>query len=213
MTEVLYLKGARRRLEIVNEIPSGDSTIRQRSVHITQCDSGRVLFLEPDTGVWTEAPLNPWFGPPRLAWYAWYFIRALVSRPPRGPEVVVTIETRDTGDRKRVGSLVARRVVTTRITRPSPGAKSRASSDKTDGWYIDVTRQCSTRAVGVLANCDAADRLRVEHAGAHEHGCCIESTDRSVFGDHTYVSRTELLELSEGPLDPSLFEVPPAGRP
>lgn len=65
-----------------------------------------------------------------------------------GPEVVVTVDTEDTGERRQMGSFDARRVRTSITVEPSKGAAAKPGTVEIDGWYIDLFGWTAARGIG-----------------------------------------------------------------
>ena len=139
----------------------------------------------------------------------------------QGADVTTTFDAVDTGERRRAGRYVARRVRTTVTVEPSPGANTPASTRETDGWYIDLpglgcsdTATTAYLAVGeVVGPGGLRDRHHYRTKGAASRGYAIEETNRFTQAGGTNVDRVELIELSEHPLDLSLFDIPRDYRP
>jgi hypothetical protein len=139
-------------------------------------------------------------------------------KPERQPaadagEFTVTTDSVDTGERRKVGSYEARHVKTTITAEPSPGAHGKASKTVVDGWYIDLVgmncRDGSEQGMAWIAPWSGhSDRMIFKQIGKARRGLPIEETRTRTEADHTFVSKTELVEISEAPLDPSLFEIP-----
>jgi hypothetical protein len=151
--------------------------------------------------------------------------------PLSGGTLQILIENVDTGERKEIFGHVARHVITRERRIAGPGACSHGSESETDGWYIDPAimpewRQPRRSAQGVVVaavmsagndNCfNKMDKIEVHRSGA-EPGFPVkltttlksdlprpDGTPRSIVS--TWGS--EVVELREGPLDASLFEVP-----
>jgi hypothetical protein len=206
MTEVLYLKGARERREFFNE-QAGD-----RHAVITQCDRRRSIQLNPGARLFAVSKVEDWSEP-------------LTPRRPLpeelGAEVTTTFDAVDTGERRRVGQYVARRVRTTITVEPSPGANTPASTRETDGWYIDLPGLgCSNAEAGaylavgeIVRPGGLRDRHRYKTKGTARRGYAIEETNRVTQSGTMTVDNVKLIELSEHTLDPSLFEIPRDYRP
>ena len=219
-TSTLHFKGAWQRRELYLQFPSAlpaQWTVRYAT--ITRCDERRTLELNHDARIYAWSPLN-------FIGKDVYRMRSRWREGPEplavGPEVKVTINTVDTGERRQVGSYSARHVITTTTTDPSPGAKTRPSESVEDGWHIDLP--CAgcwdagdghffvtgsvVRADGVL------ERMHVEFRGAGRRGFPIEETTRRR-GEHEppITTTVKLIEFSEAVLDKSLFDVPAGYRP
>ena len=209
MTEVLYLKGARERREFLYEQPGNG---RSSYATIMQCDQRRSVQLNPEARLYSVSVVEDWSA------------RLKRGRPVpegQGADVTTTFDAVDTGERRPAGHYFARRVRTTVTVEPSPGANSPPSTRETDGWYIDLPGLgCSDAATTayltageVVAPSGLRDRHHYKTKGAASRGYAIEETTRFAQAGRTNVDRVELIELSESPLDLSLFDIPRDYRP
>ena len=207
-SEVLYLKGSRLRHEFYFEQP-GKTTFGNAT--IMQCDKRRSVHLNLEAKLYSVSVLEDRPEP-------------FKSRPPlpepQGADVTTTFDAVDTGERRRVGSYVARRVRTTITVEPSPGANTLASTREIDGWYIDLPGlHCSDSEATAYGTVEAVgrgglpDRHHYKTKGAARRGYAIEETIRYTQRGWTNVDKVELIELSEDPVDLSLFDVPRDYRP
>jgi len=139
--------------------------------------------------------------------------------PPRtGGQLDIWIESRDTGERQELFGHTARHIITKERRVPGAASCSTASETEIDGWYIDYSVLPVWRRpehVGTfLVGGDCRDKIEVHKSGV-EPGFAIKSTSTSKYllpSSHepvTSVSVLEVIEFSEAPLDPALFEVPP----
>ncbi len=203
-TEVLYLKGARERREFFYE-QSGKTEPGHAS--IVQCDQRRSVQLNSEAKIYSVSVLNDW---------SQRFERRRPLLEEQGADVTTTFDAVDTGERRRVGRYMARRVRTTVTVEPSPGANTPASTSETDGWYIDLPglgcSDADTTAYLIVGESVAPGGLRDLHhyktMGAARRGYAIEETNRFTQTGGTNVDRVDLIELSEHPLDMSLFDIP-----
>jgi hypothetical protein len=124
-TEVLYLKGARERREFVYEQQPGNTGPGYAT--ITQCDQRRSVQLNLEAKLYAVSVLEDW---------SEQFKRPRALPEGQGADVTTTFDAVDTGERRRVGHYLARRVRTTITVEPSPGANTLASTREIDGWYI-----------------------------------------------------------------------------
>jgi hypothetical protein len=131
--------------------------------------------------------------------------------------VSITVETTDTGERRTMGSLTARRVIQTKTTMAEPGARMVPSgTDVVEGWFVDFARGCErTESAGeghatwmATPVGEPMPRLHIVHRGAPERGHPVETTERHTGSDLTFTITTSLVEFSEAPLDDGLFQVP-----
>ena len=208
-TEVLYLKGARERREFLDEQPGNR---RSNYATIMQCDQRRSVQLNPEAKLYSVSVLEDWSA---------QVTRGRPAPEGQGADVTTTFDAADTGERRPAGHYVARRVRTTVTVEPSPGANTPPSTRETDGWYMDLPGLgCSDSAttaylsVGeVVGPGGIRDRHHYKTKGAASRGYAIEETTRFTQTGGTTVDRVELIELSEHPLDSSLFDIPRDYRP
>lgn len=211
----LWFKGARSRQERSYHSPY---TPEQGSggAWISQCDAHRMLLLNPDAKTYGYIPIRRPVGLPSKA--------VLADRPIRkdasGPEVPMTIDAVDTGERRRMAGLTARHVVTTTTTGPG-GDYSDVDTRVQDGWYVDLPpmdcQDWGAANATLIATVSAAGanrpRFRVTQLGTARRGFPLIETDRSVNDQRTFTGSTELIEISDRTLDPALFDVPADYRP
>jgi hypothetical protein len=163
--------------------------------------------------------------------------RANVGIKPRptvdsGGTLQIYIENTDTGERKDIFGHVARHIITHEKRVAGAKACSKPSESDTDGWYIDSSelpewrQQKGGRVAVVVASEVSAgsndkcfnkmDKIEVHRSGV-ETGFPVKviTTLRSEImqpdGTPKMISSTwgsEVVELKEGPLELSLFEVP-----
>ena len=201
--ELLYLKGARQRREFLYDSPGHSG---QRHVMIMQCDQRRSVQLNPEAKLYAVSVLEDW---------SEQVARGRPVPEGQGAEVTTTFDAVDTGERRRCGRHVARRVRTTVTVEPSAGANTPASVRESDGWYVDLpgfgcddTETTSYLAAETIGPQGVRDRHHFKTKGMARRGYAIEETNRFTQAGRTSVDRVELVELSENPLDPSLFDVP-----
>jgi hypothetical protein len=202
----LYMQGARTRAEYAHGASSRPEEQQLSIITLTQCDQKRNVGFDPHHKTFIEWPIVDWSERARHQ----------VVRPPQpsGREVAVSIDSVDTGERRQVGSYIARHVKTT--TRIEPGANSTAkpSLGESDGWYIDLpSLDCEDwgdreQLNGGWLTTEPNQRVRFSHTGSGKRGYPVEEISKMTAADHTYETRTELLEASSAALDPQLFELP-----
>jgi hypothetical protein len=148
-----------------------------------------------------------------------------------GGTLQIWIETTDTGERKDIFGHIARHIITREKRVAGPGACSKPSQSETDGWYIETSdlpewrQQKGAQAVVVASEVSAGsndkcankmDKIEVHRSGV-ETGFPVKVTTtlRSEVTQpdgtqHLFSSTwgSEVVELKQGPLDLSLFEVP-----
>jgi hypothetical protein len=208
ITEILSLKGARQRREEIIEEPGRKES---RCVTITQCDRQRTILLNVAARLFGISNLrtpSPWLRYRRPVPEA------------TGADVTTTFDAVDTGERRTIGRYVARRVRSTISVEPSLGAWTPPSTTETDGWYIDLPGlDCSAESTAFFLSAEnvASDGRRDRHLfktiRTAKRGYAIELTTRLSQSGVTRVDASTLIQASEGPLDPSLFEIPADYRP
>jgi hypothetical protein len=226
MTSVLYFKGARQRVEHF----SGPQGLLPRSnaqpgarlmgrvegpalVQISQCDQNTAYHLLPMAKAYRAFPIQLPEPPPRK----YPQLERVV--PQSGHDVNVTIDSQDTGERRHIAGYEARRVKTTITVEPSKGARTEPSKVDIDAWYLDLPalgcREIPTTEdiplnmmPYVLPWPGSADHKIYKRIGVALHGLVIEQTATRRRAGNIEVDRTRLLEVSEKPLDDSLFEPP-----
>jgi hypothetical protein len=149
-----------------------------------------------------------------------------------GGTLQIWIENIDMGERKEIFGHVARHIITREKRVAGPGACSKPSESETDGWYIDSSllpewRQQKKNSLGVVVASEVSvgatdkcfnkmDKIEVHRSGV-ETGFPVKVTTtlRSEITQADGVQRmlsstwgSEVVELKEGPLELSLFEVP-----
>jgi hypothetical protein len=200
--ETLYLKGARQRSEYV--IQNAGSSIDR--VTITQCDEKLRLNLNSKEKTYASFPIEDWATRAKRA-------RPTSQQEMTGADVTVTIDSHDTGERRKLGSHEICHVKTLTKVEPGAGAAMQPSITEVDGWYIDLPGlSCrDSRGVGfgyVAATSGKRDRIQIRRLGTASRGYPVEETSRQTEAGRTTISKVELLEFSEAPLDASLFDVP-----
>jgi hypothetical protein len=148
------------------------------------------------------------------------------------PTIRMEIKTVDTGERKQLFGRTARHVISTRKETPLEGSHSQPQESTRDGWYIDLDhriscdpdymREASTQTFALIAPSRNSGNLIIDRPelvmiGKAETGFALQEV---ITSDNAYKSadgsikhagsksEMKVTELREGPLDPSLFEVP-----
>jgi len=195
-----YFKGSRMR----SEMQDADSS-SAAFTNIYQCDRAVRIFFNESSKTYNSVPADP------------TQMRG-TTRPAReillsGGQVTVTSDSVDTGERRPVGSYQARHVKTTITVEPGPEAVSHKSTTEIDGWYLDLPglycQDTGAKKMGWWTTLSGRlDRVVFKRLGAAARGFAIEERTRKSEDGKVFVQKIELLELSEKPLDESLFEIP-----
>jgi hypothetical protein len=159
---------------------------------------------------------------------------AAMKRPmvESGGTLKISIETTDTGERKELFGHTARHIITRERRVAGPGACSKPSLSETDGWYIDGSvmpewHQQKKNNYGVVLAAEVSagsndkcfnkvDKIEVHRTGV-ETGFPVKVTttltSETIQADGSPRTLTstwgsEVVELKEGPLELTLFDVP-----
>ena len=149
-----------------------------------------------------------------------------------GGTLKISIETTDTGERKELFGHTARHIITRERRVAAPGACSKPSLSETDGWYIDGSvmpewHQQKKNNYGVVLAAEVSagstdkcfnkvDKIEVHRTGV-ETGFPVKVTttltSETIQADGSPRTLTstwgsEVVELKEGPLELTLFDVP-----
>jgi hypothetical protein len=215
----LYVKGARQRTEtVIEERGRADAG---SWVVIQQCDERRGFNLNERDKLYAPFEIEDWSERSKK-------LRQVPLTQISGAEVTVTIDSVDLSERRQFQHYTARHVKVKTQVEPSPGASTPASVEETDGWYIDLPGLgCQDQTFGVgfavrgtvqatkfatLGSANRQDRLQIKWLGKAPRGYPIEVTTLRTEAGNKTISKVELLEISEAPLNPSLFELPAAYR-
>jgi hypothetical protein len=205
--QTLYLKGTRQRSEYVMQ-NAGSSMNRTT---ITQCDQKLRLDLNGKDKMYASFPVEEWATRAKRA-------RPAPQQEMSGADVTVIIDSVDTGGRRKMGNHELRHVKTTTKVEPGRGAVMQPSVTEVDGWYIDLPglscQESRGPGFGYLAAASGKrDRVQIKRLGTAPRGYAVEENTRRTEAGRTTISKVELLEFSEAPLDASLFELPADYRP
>ena len=125
--ETLYLKGARQRSEHVMQ----NMASRVDTLTITQCDTKLRFNVNNKEKTYATFPIEDWAERMKRA-------RPTSQEETTGADVTVTIDTVDTGERRKMGTYELHHVKTTTKVEPGPGAVMQPSLTEVDGWYMDL---------------------------------------------------------------------------
>jgi len=206
-----YFKGARQRTEHDSQIPRLPGPLTSM---IFQCDQRTEIMLHMRDKTYRSFAMHS-------SQMAGTEHRPRV-RNGTGPDVTITIDSIDTGERREIAGYEASHIKSTITIDPSKGAARKAAKTEIDGWYLDLPgldcRESSPRE-NLIPGAGSGmfelgfgggghDHIVLKHVGTMPHGLPISQTATEHAEGNVIVSKIELLESSEGPLDDSLFEVP-----
>jgi hypothetical protein len=205
--ETLYLKGSMQRREYLLDKPA-----KATFATISRCDERRRIDLNDDAKVYAELTITDWSERRKHA-------RPVVPTQMTGADVTITSDSIDTGERRQQGDYTARHVKIKITVESGPGAAMPSSVEERDGWYIDLPGlgcEDSGQRIGFLsatfAPASRRDRIHFKKLGSAPAGFPLEETITKTQQEKT-VSKLELLEFSEAPLDDALFQVPAGYSP
>jgi len=204
-----YLKGPRERIE---NLPETSLRRTPFAVSIIQCDLRTQIRLLEQTKTYTSFVSHPEEEERSR-------IHRIAPKLPAGPDVTVTMDSVDTGERRSVGGYEAHRIRTTITIEPSKDAASKPGNVQIDGWYLDLpglychedsSQENDPPFAGwlMLVRGDLHDHLIFKNLGTAPHGLVVEETATQRQAGNVIVNKTELLEVSDKPLDEALFDVP-----
>ena len=205
-----YFKGARERME-----RSTESALPQFApfvATITQCDQKQSVSLNMHLKTYRLFGLPP-FNFRRTGQEA----KAKPGSP--APDVIVQVKWVDTGDRREVGGYEAHRIKTTIKIRPAKGSPTNPGKVTADAWYLDVPGlncraenlpNMNSLMMGLIDLHAHGQPVRAayQYTGVEPSGLLIEEKATQKSAGNVIQNRTETLEVSDKPLDESLFEVP-----
>jgi hypothetical protein len=201
--ETLYLKGAMQRREYLRDQP-----VKSTFVSISRCDERKRIDLNDSAKLYAELPIVDWSKQRKHA-------RPVPPTGMTGADVMITTDSIDTGERRQQGAYTARHVKIKITVESGPGAAMPSSVEERDGWYIDLPGlgcEDSGQRIGFLSAAFTAsgrhDRIHFKRLGAAPAGFPLEETITKTEQGKRAVSKLELMEFSQGPLDDALFKVP-----
>lgn len=204
----LYFKGPRERVEHVPE--AARSGVFPVGATIDQCDQRTIIHLNLRSKTYSSfTSLQEREGKERT----------IREARPAGPEVVVTINSVDTGERREVGGYEVHHIKTALVVEPGRGSATKPGTAEADSWYLDLPglncraetpRGFTPLVIGLVRALPGKshDRVVFKTNGIEPHGLVIEETSTQRSEGNVIVNKVELLEVSEQALDDSLFEVP-----
>lgn len=226
--QTTYFEADRKRIEWQG---SDGPRLGPHIATITRCDLGKAFMLNLDTREYDSAPY-----PPETFAQALAKVKALKAQPrpippAQSPKPTLRIETTtvDTGERKQMFGRTARHMTTTQRYIPLPGSTQMARESVTDAWYIDLDTQLSCdfkfpsgARVQYVALSGSPEQQEVPEfvtVGGPAKGFPMAQTIRNTstlelpdgrMKQFNSQSELAVIDFEDGPLDPSLFEIPAA---
>lgn len=221
-TSVTYVHGPDKRIETDAFGPHHEPTAL-----IQRCNAHVSYFLHLDTHEYMESPIHS-----QAEWRkkAEEAAKAKAAETPEPPNLIFETTTVDTGETKRAFGHTAHHYVTTQKQTPSPELQQEPSETVTDAWYLDIPdpSYCEQPSrwggrgvihLSLSGDASASKKIRPEfrHNGPTPEGMVLAetvtqtSTHVLATGEKQQIKSTfsrEVVEMSDEPIDPALFEVP-----
>ena len=197
----VYIKGARERTE------AASMGMGPGLVTLTQCDQKRIITINPQANTCMVMPLGEEAGAAAAP--------AAGGSSRKGGTITFNVNTVDTGERQKIFGLNARHIKSTMNAESSADACSKTSlHTESDGWYADIAPALSC-SMGMMPPPSGAggrsacqDTVRFKHTGGGFPGYPLKQTTTVQAEGHSFTTVSEVVELTNAPLDASLFEMP-----
>ncbi|HKQ99782.1 MAG TPA: hypothetical protein VJT09_03865 [Pyrinomonadaceae bacterium] len=201
ITSTTYFKGARQRTEGMGY------------TSIYQCDLKRVIQINDKTKTYLIAPFASQEGAKGAA------RQTPAAGTRRGGVITYTTSSVDTGERKEILGMTAKRIKSKTVVAASEGACSSMNMEmETDGWYVDLPAGLSCPTDGsaqpsFVEQSDCVDEVRFKTEGVARTGYPVMTTTSIKFNTPgvsipTSTSTQEVVDVSRAAVDSSLFEIP-----
>lgn len=210
MTSTTYIKGSRQRTEGMGY------------TSIYQCDLKRTILINDKTRTYIITPHENQSGARNTS------SQSSGANKRRGGVITYTTTYTDTGERKQVLGLAAKRFKTKTVIEASEGACTPMNMEmETDGWYANLPGglSCGAGASGAptypVDQSECVDEIRYKTVGAAHPGYPIMTTTTMKFNAGVgspamnipaSTSTQEIVDLSSAPVDAALFDVPAGYR-
>ncbi len=210
-SSTIYVKGSRQRTESGGRMGGSSTEIEQcdlkRTIKIS--DSKKLYFIEPfQTGLASSASTSAASAP--------------AGKATKGGTITMTTSVTDTGERKQLFGLTARRVKSVMTMKSSPDACDENDMQiETDGWYVDLPQfSCPVAApANPFAGMNepkrgCTDRMVYKNTGTGKLGFALSLSQKFKIGgegddDMPSMTQTiETLEFSTATLLDALFDIP-----
>jgi hypothetical protein len=210
MESTVYVKGAQKRTENAGIMGMGADV-----ADIEQCDMKRNVKVNDKKKMYHVEPFatsdeTSSAPAPRPT--------ATPVKQRKGGTITMTSVITDTGERKQMFGLTARRIKTSMTSQSSPDACTQSNMKfETDGWYIDLPAfSCPLELTprdpmpAREPRNDCADKTIVKQSGSGRLGFSLEFIQKmtDLSGGSTFTQSMQTLEFSRSSLPDSLFDVP-----
>jgi hypothetical protein len=207
MTSTTYIKGARQRTEGI-----GYTTIYQ-------CDLKRMIQINDKTRTYIITPLENRSGAKGTT------AQSAGAHTRRGGVITYTTTSTDTGERKQILGLTAKRIKSKTVVVASEGACTAMDMEmESDGWYVNIpgNLNCQTEGAAPMLPVDQSecvDEVRYKTEGVANTGYPVATTTTIRFSTGAdgpsipaSTSTQEVVDISNATLDAALFDVPAGYR-
>jgi len=207
LESTIYVKNPRKRTEsgsmmgMGGDVASIEQCDLKRNVKIS--DKKKSYFITPFASESTEEPVS----------------KSRTAPPPtrvkKGGTVTISTALNDTGERKQMFGLTARRIKSSIKVVSSPDACSQSNTSmEIDGWYVDLPQfSCPVNLRDAIpyqpqrGGCQ--DRTIIKNTGGGRLGFPLSLTQTIDSGDGRDFTQTiETIEFSKATLADSLFDIP-----
>ena len=226
-----YAQGESRRSDVqafVGISPADPGLPRPHMALISHCETGKGYEVDLDSHEYVEGKLPHYLSEEEYRKRAEEAKKKVAEKPTLPPTLRLEGNTVDTGETRTIFGHTARHLITTYKEIPlEEGVQKEAQERIEDGWYLDMPEPATSCVPGYMlrghnmvfttlrspGTKENDIRIEAHHTGPVVEGMAVKltiTTKRKIDGKETdsFYER-EVVELSEEPLDPALFEVPP----
>lgn len=212
MESTVYVKGSRKRTENGGIMGMGGGV-----ADVEQCDLKRYVKISDKKKMYAIEPFDDGTDTPPTKPVAQ--TKTPKAKIEKGGTVTYISNITDTGERKQMFGLTARRVKTSMEMQPSPDACMKENMKiESDGWYVDLPEfSCPISArpqvptMSPEANSGGCrDKINFKTSGGGRLGFPISETRTFAMSgsDMSFTQSVETLEFSKATLDTALFDIP-----
>lgn len=210
MESTIYVKGARKRTESGGMMGMGGDVAT-----VEQCDLKRNLKISDKKKMYAVEPFDD--GSDTTPNTKIQNPKSKIQNQ-KGGTVTYASNITDTGERKQMFGMTARRVKTSMTMQASPDAcMSENMKIETDGWYIDLPEfSCPMTSRPQIPQMGedsggCRDKMIFKTSGGGKLGFPLSETRTMMMGDDgdmSFTQTVETVEFSKATLDAGLFDIP-----
>jgi len=209
MDSTVYVKDSRKRTESsgIMGMGGGVADVEQCDMkrHVKISDKKKMYTIEPFDDGTDSTPTAPQTKTPK-------------TKVEKGGTVTLTSNITDTGERKQMFGLTARRIKMSMTMQASPDACMKDSMNvESDGWYVDLpafscpmTSRPEMPQYAGQGSGGCRDKMIFKASGGGKLGFALTETRTMKMGDGdmSITQSLETIEFSKATLDGALFDVP-----